>query len=178
MDVPAALSGALACPPAQLGPRAAVPSQSPLSYPLEQICVPVESSSPLVTSNRKEVLRCFTVLGEQRPGLGTLAWGCGHSGSFSVGPPLPGPACDSMGLSPEGAHCWLGLEVEAARSRDSSLQSKGSPTACCSPERLLAFLLPKLDSSHERTRVGSLQVLKHIINSAGECAEQCLRILL
>lgn len=28
-----------------------------------QICVPVESSSPLVTSNRKEVLRCFTVLG-------------------------------------------------------------------------------------------------------------------
>ncbi|XP_036137123.1 maestro heat-like repeat-containing protein family member 1 isoform X5 [Molossus molossus] len=65
-----------------------------------QICVPVESSSPLVTSNRKEVLRCFTVL------------------------------------------------------------------ACCSPERLLAFLLPKLDSSHERTRVGSLQVLRHIINSA------------
>lgn len=31
---------------------------------LEQICVPVESSSPLVMSNQKEVLRCFTVLGE------------------------------------------------------------------------------------------------------------------
>ncbi|XP_036904684.1 maestro heat-like repeat-containing protein family member 1 isoform X3 [Sturnira hondurensis] len=65
-----------------------------------QICVPVESSSPIVTSNRKEVLRCFTVL------------------------------------------------------------------ACFSPERLLAFLLPKLDTSNERTRVGSLQVLRHIINSA------------
>ncbi|XP_016072097.1 PREDICTED: maestro heat-like repeat-containing protein family member 1 isoform X3 [Miniopterus natalensis] len=65
-----------------------------------QICVPVESSSPLVTSNQKEVLRCFTVL------------------------------------------------------------------ACCSPERLLAFLLPKLDTSNERTRVGSLQVLRHVINSA------------
>lgn len=65
-----------------------------------QICVPVETSSPLVTSNQKEVLRCFTVL------------------------------------------------------------------ACCSPERLLAFLLPKLDTSNERTRVGTLQVLRHIINSA------------
>ncbi|XP_037022375.2 maestro heat-like repeat-containing protein family member 1 isoform X2 [Artibeus jamaicensis] len=65
-----------------------------------QICVPVESSSPIVTSNRKEVLRCFTVL------------------------------------------------------------------ACYSPERLLAFLLPKLDTSNERIRVGSLQVLRHIINSA------------
>ncbi|XP_054564362.1 maestro heat-like repeat-containing protein family member 1 isoform X1 [Eptesicus fuscus] len=65
-----------------------------------QICVPVETTSPLVTSNQKEVLRCFTVL------------------------------------------------------------------ACCSPERLLAFLLPKLDTSNERTRVGTLQVLRHIINSA------------
>ncbi|EPY76315.1 maestro heat-like repeat-containing protein family member 1 isoform 1, partial [Camelus ferus] len=65
-----------------------------------QVCVPVESSSPLVMNNQKEVLRCFTVL------------------------------------------------------------------ACCSPDRLLAFLLPKLDSSHERTRVGTLQVLRHVIYSA------------
>ncbi|XP_077703792.1 maestro heat-like repeat-containing protein family member 1 isoform X2 [Canis aureus] len=65
-----------------------------------QICVPVESSSPLVVSNQKEVLRCFTVL------------------------------------------------------------------ACCAPDRLLAFLLPKLDASNERTRVGTLQVLRHVINSA------------
>ncbi|XP_047641436.1 maestro heat-like repeat-containing protein family member 1 isoform X3 [Phacochoerus africanus] len=65
-----------------------------------QVCVPVESSSPLVMSNQKEVLRCFTVL------------------------------------------------------------------ACCSPDRLLAFLLPKLDSSSERTRVGTLQVLRHLINAA------------
>lgn len=36
-----------------------------VSCPLEQICVPVESSSPLVVSNQKEVLRCFTVLGKQ-----------------------------------------------------------------------------------------------------------------
>ncbi|XP_057353603.1 maestro heat-like repeat-containing protein family member 1 isoform X1 [Manis pentadactyla] len=65
-----------------------------------QICVPVESSSPLGTSNQKAVLRCFTVL------------------------------------------------------------------ACCSPDRLLAFLLPKLDASGERTRVGTLQAVRHIINSA------------
>uniref|UniRef100_A0A452F4X2 Maestro heat like repeat family member 1 n=1 Tax=Capra hircus TaxID=9925 RepID=A0A452F4X2_CAPHI len=65
-----------------------------------QICVPVESSSPLVMSNQKEVLRCFTVL------------------------------------------------------------------ACYSPDRLLAFLLPKLDTSNERTRVGTLQVLRHVINTA------------
>ncbi|XP_045417179.1 maestro heat-like repeat-containing protein family member 1 isoform X3 [Lemur catta] len=65
-----------------------------------QICVPVESSSPLVISNQKEVLRCFTVL------------------------------------------------------------------ACCTPGRLLAFLLPRLDSSNERLRVGTLQVLRHVINSA------------
>lgn len=34
---------------------------------MEQICVPVESSSPLVVSNQKEVLRCFTVLGKLSP---------------------------------------------------------------------------------------------------------------
>ncbi|XP_023364135.1 maestro heat-like repeat-containing protein family member 1 isoform X1 [Otolemur garnettii] len=65
-----------------------------------QICVPVESLSPLVMSNQKEVLRCFTVLARSAPG------------------------------------------------------------------RLLAFLLPKLDTSNERLRVGTLQVLKHVINSA------------
>ncbi|XP_057592671.1 maestro heat-like repeat-containing protein family member 1 isoform X4 [Hippopotamus amphibius kiboko] len=65
-----------------------------------QICVPVESSSPLVMNSQKEVLRCFTVL------------------------------------------------------------------ACCSPDRLLAFLLPKLDTSNERTRVGTLHVVRHLINSA------------
>ncbi|XP_077872592.1 maestro heat-like repeat-containing protein family member 1 isoform X9 [Ictidomys tridecemlineatus] len=65
-----------------------------------QICVPVESSSPLVMSSQKEVLRCFTVL------------------------------------------------------------------ACCLPDRLLAFLLPRLDTSSERLRVGTLQILRHLINSA------------
>ncbi|KAM4865340.1 maestro heat-like repeat-containing protein family member 1 [Thomomys bottae] len=65
-----------------------------------QICVPVESSSPLVMSGQKEVLRCFTVL------------------------------------------------------------------ACCSPDRLLAFLLPRLDNNNERLRVGTLQILRHVINSA------------
>lgn len=60
------------------------------------------------------------------------------------------------------------------RSRGRPLLSACSPAACFSPERLLAFLLPKLDTSNERTRVGSLQVLRHIINSAGECAERCL----
>uniref|UniRef100_A0A452V533 Maestro heat like repeat family member 1 n=1 Tax=Ursus maritimus TaxID=29073 RepID=A0A452V533_URSMA len=76
-----------------------------VSCPLEQICVPVESSSPLVVSNQKEVLRCFTVL------------------------------------------------------------------ACCAPDRLLAFLLPKLDASNERTRVGTLQVVRHVINSAASQME-------
>ncbi|XP_029779511.1 maestro heat-like repeat-containing protein family member 1 isoform X3 [Suricata suricatta] len=70
-----------------------------------QICVPVESSSPLVVSNQKEVLRCFTVL------------------------------------------------------------------ACCAPDRLLAFLLPKLDANNERTRVGTLQVVRHVINSAASQME-------
>nr|XP_035961505.1 maestro heat-like repeat-containing protein family member 1 isoform X2 [Halichoerus grypus] len=70
-----------------------------------QICVPVESSSPLVVSNQKEVLRCFTVL------------------------------------------------------------------ACCAPDRLLAFLLPKLDTNNERTRVGTLQVVRHVINSAASQME-------
>uniref|UniRef100_A0A8C6W8Z7 Maestro heat-like repeat family member 1 n=1 Tax=Nannospalax galili TaxID=1026970 RepID=A0A8C6W8Z7_NANGA len=70
-----------------------------------QICVPVESSSPLVMSSQKEVLRCFTVL------------------------------------------------------------------ACCSPDRLLAFLLPKLDTNNERLRVGTLQILRHIINSAASQME-------
>ncbi|XP_021106020.1 maestro heat-like repeat-containing protein family member 1 isoform X6 [Heterocephalus glaber] len=65
-----------------------------------QVCVPVESSSPLVMGSRNEVLRCFTVL------------------------------------------------------------------ARCSPDRLLAFLLPKLDTSNERLRVGTLHILRHIINSA------------
>lgn len=65
-----------------------------------QICVPVESSSPVVMNSQKEVLRCFTVL------------------------------------------------------------------ACCSPDRLLAFLLPRLDTNNERLRVGTLQILRHIVNSA------------
>ncbi|KAM6171630.1 maestro heat-like repeat-containing protein family member 1 isoform 2-T2 [Erethizon dorsatum] len=65
-----------------------------------QVCVPVESSSPLVMGSRNEVLRCFTVL----------------------------------------AHC--------------------------SPDRLLAFLLPRLDTNNERLRVGTLHILRHVINSA------------
>ncbi|XP_078209024.1 maestro heat-like repeat-containing protein family member 1 isoform X17 [Callithrix jacchus] len=38
--------------------------------------------------------------------------------------------------------------------------------ACNSPDRLLAFLLPRLDTNNERTRVGTLQVVRHVINSA------------
>uniref|UniRef100_A0A2K5YCU5 Maestro heat like repeat family member 1 n=1 Tax=Mandrillus leucophaeus TaxID=9568 RepID=A0A2K5YCU5_MANLE len=40
------------------------------------------------------------------------------------------------------------------------------PVACSLPDRLLAFLLPRLDTSNERTRVGTLQVVRHVINSA------------
>lgn len=39
------------------------------------------------------------------------------------------------------------------------------------PDRLTAFLLMKVENSNEKTRIGALTVLKHIINSAGT-AEQ------
>ncbi|XP_026723275.1 maestro heat-like repeat-containing protein family member 1, partial [Athene cunicularia] len=38
--------------------------------------------------------------------------------------------------------------------------------ACSFPDRVLAFLLPKLESSNERTRVGTLLIMRQIINSA------------
>lgn len=88
-----------------------------------------------------------------------------------MGPPLPGPVWGCKDLSPS-VPLLAGWEVYAAKSRGKSLLSVCSPAACCSPERLLAFLLPKLDTSNERTRVGTLQVLRHIINSAGECTGQ------
>uniref|UniRef100_A0A8C3CM07 Maestro heat like repeat family member 1 n=1 Tax=Cairina moschata TaxID=8855 RepID=A0A8C3CM07_CAIMO len=40
------------------------------------------------------------------------------------------------------------------------------PAACSFPDRVLAFLLPKLESSNERTRVGTLLIMRQIINSA------------
>lgn len=56
-----------------------------------------------------------------------------------------------------------------ATSREQDSLDEHLPAACYSPDRLLAFLLPKLDTSNERTRVGTLQVLRHVINAAGEC---------
>ncbi|KAM6088505.1 maestro heat-like repeat-containing protein family member 1 isoform 2-T2 [Chlamydotis macqueenii] len=38
--------------------------------------------------------------------------------------------------------------------------------ACSFPDRVLAFLLPKLESGNERTRVGTLLIMRQIINSA------------
>ncbi|XP_031465320.1 maestro heat-like repeat-containing protein family member 1 [Phasianus colchicus] len=38
--------------------------------------------------------------------------------------------------------------------------------ACSFPDRVLTFLLPKLESSSERTRVGTLLIMRQIINSA------------
>ncbi|XP_051467337.1 LOW QUALITY PROTEIN: maestro heat-like repeat-containing protein family member 1 [Apus apus] len=38
--------------------------------------------------------------------------------------------------------------------------------ACSFPDRVLTFLLPKLESSNERTRVGTLLIMRQIINSA------------
>lgn len=75
-----------------------------------------------------------------------------------------------MGPEPKRAPSPAGLEAQAEGSWDRSLPlvTCTHPAATCSPDRLLAFLLPKLDSGSERTRVGSLQVLRHIINSAGE----------
>uniref|UniRef100_A0A8C4UPN4 Maestro heat like repeat family member 1 n=1 Tax=Falco tinnunculus TaxID=100819 RepID=A0A8C4UPN4_FALTI len=43
--------------------------------------------------------------------------------------------------------------------------------ACSFPDRVLAFLLPKLESSNERTRVGTLLIMRQIINSAREYQE-------
>ncbi|NXA57418.1 MROH1 protein, partial [Nothocercus julius] len=43
--------------------------------------------------------------------------------------------------------------------------------ACSFPDRVLAFLLPKLESSSERTRVGTLLIMRQIINSAASQME-------
>lgn len=47
------------------------------------------------------------------------------------------------------------------------------PAACSFPDRVLAFLLPKLESSNERTRVGTLLIMRQIINSAREYRGGC-----
>lgn len=83
-----ALSGArVACPPAQPGS-----GQQCHRHPCPwlQICVPVETTSPLVTSNQKEVLRCFTVLGEWLPGLGMVHSACACVGLTPRVPPVAG----------------------------------------------------------------------------------------
>ncbi|XP_027713440.1 maestro heat-like repeat-containing protein family member 1 isoform X4 [Vombatus ursinus] len=38
--------------------------------------------------------------------------------------------------------------------------------ACSFPDRLLAFLLPKLENNNERIRVGTLHIMRQVINSA------------
>ncbi|XP_062426714.1 maestro heat-like repeat-containing protein family member 1 isoform X2 [Rhea pennata] len=43
--------------------------------------------------------------------------------------------------------------------------------ACSFPDRVLTFLLPKLESSNERTRVGTLLIMRQIINSASSQME-------
>lgn len=48
-----------------------------------------------------------------------------------------------------------------------------APAACSFPDRVLAFLLPKLESSNERTRVGTLLIMRQIINSAREYRGGC-----
>uniref|UniRef100_A0A2K5NTE7 Maestro heat like repeat family member 1 n=1 Tax=Cercocebus atys TaxID=9531 RepID=A0A2K5NTE7_CERAT len=63
-----------------------------------------------------------------------------------------------------GGHQWAGVNKMTW-----SLICTCCPVACSLPDRLLAFLLPRLDTSNERTRVGTLQVVRHVINSAGEC---------
>lgn len=74
------------------------------------------------------------------------------------------------GLQPPGGP--RGLQVPTVSREQRLLQMIiwlcACPAACCSPDRLLAFLLPKLDANNERTRVGTLQVVRHVINSAGE----------
>uniref|UniRef100_A0A2K6AZ09 Maestro heat like repeat family member 1 n=1 Tax=Macaca nemestrina TaxID=9545 RepID=A0A2K6AZ09_MACNE len=60
-----------------------------------------------------------------------------------------------------GGHQWAGMNKMTW-----SLICTCCPVACSLPDRLLAFLLPRLDTSNERTRVGTLQVVRHVINSA------------
>ena len=35
-------------------------------------------------------------------------------------------------------------------------------------DRVIAFLLQKLEASNEKTRIASLSIIKHLINSSGE----------
>lgn len=71
-----------------------------------------------------------------------------------------GVSCASS--SPGGGLRW-------APSAWGSLADLGwSPAASSFPERLLGFLLPKLESGNERVRVGTLTILRQIINSACE----------
>ncbi|XP_029386983.1 maestro heat-like repeat-containing protein family member 1 isoform X2 [Mus pahari] len=107
-----------------------------------QICVPVESSSPLVMNSQKEVLRCFTVLDTRVTVVCPQAW-------------------SAVLFEGRMAFC-----LRLRRVRASSRALVSVTASCCSPDRLLAFLLPRLDSSNERLRVGTLQILRHIINSA------------
>lgn len=154
-------------PELPLSPDLSLPPDLPLprpSHPLEQICVPVESASPLVMNNQKEVLRCFTELGKRptaqrpqrvggdRPSWSSSAWAC-----------LWCPESQASALPSR-----FGGAGRGELGRSLPLVMCARPAASCSPDRLLAFLLPKLDSGSERTRVGTLQVLRHIINSAGE----------
>lgn len=49
------------------------------------------------------------------------------------------------------------------------------PVANSFPDRLVMFVLQKLENSNERSRVGSLAVLRHLINSSSEkrCINMC-----
>ncbi len=42
------------------------------------------------------------------------------------------------------------------------------PPANSFPDRLVMFVLQKLENSNERSRMGSLAVLRHLINSSSE----------
>ena len=42
------------------------------------------------------------------------------------------------------------------------------PLAPAISDRVIAFLLQKLEANYEKTRIGSLAVIKHLVNSSGE----------
>lgn len=107
--------------------------------------------------------------------------GPGHPPFPPGGPRAPSPSPDGpLGILP--SPWWnsgsqrLSPGTRRGRPRAWHEESIANGACCpycsiarCLPDRLLAFLLPKLDSSNERLRVGSLQILRHVINAAGEC---------
>ncbi|KAL7990216.1 hypothetical protein Chor_010570 [Crotalus horridus] len=81
---------------------------------------------------------------------------------FSPSPPPPPP----MPLPPPQLCAPLDSSLPFSLKNHNELLRCFTVLAASFPDRLLGFLLPKLESSNEKTRVGTLTILRQIINSA------------